>query len=444
MEKRKRISATGIGLILFLVGGYLLMTMFLNTNGSGRGEFNTYAGPVLPMTSLGGTGGVEVSREVDFDFSPYERVETGKYSNLGKAGAKITDSYTLTNTNPETVSATLVYGFQGQFIDEPEEFPVITVGGETIQPQLRPTVDPDGELWHAYSYEVYKKALDVHDFLGTALAEPEMPDVKMTAYHFTELAYHGAVVAAYPMLKVDFRVDKDTVVWTNRADVLSTDDGERFLMFQVDRGEAWIFTVGGELQNLRLSGNRDHNINEKSAIDVEYKMEVFETDFATVLTHFAEDYDFWATEGWYSNVGGLTPQILIGSALKRIARENWLEPTDWYRVFEELFRETVTEHRIMYLLFPIELQPGQTATVEASYIQEPSYDISGPRKYREGYDMATKLGSDLEFTDLGASVSNCDFIEITEQNFGFDLDKGITRVALDLSVERYYLEVTLR
>lgn len=444
MEKRKRISATGIGLILFLVGGYLLMTMFMDTNGSGRGEFNTYAGPVLPMTSLGGAEGVEVSRTVDFDFSPYETIETGKYSNLGKGGAKITDAYTLTNTNPEAVSTTLVYGFQGQFIDEPEEFPVITVDGEVIEPELKPTVDPDGKLWHAYSYEVYKEALAEEDFRAIALAEPEMPAIQMTAYHFTDLAYHGDTVAAYPMLKVDFRVDEETVVWTNRADVLSTDDGERFLMFLVERGEAWIFTVGGELLDIKCSGNRDHNINEKSAIDVEYELEVFETDFATVLTQFAENYNFWATEDWYPNAGGLTPEILVDSALKRIARENWLEHTDWYRVIEELFRETVTEHRMMYLLFPVELQPGQTVTVHASYIQDPSYDISGPREYREGYDMATKLGSDLDFTGLGASVSHYEAIEITEQNFGFDLSKGVTEVALSLSVERYYMEITLR
>lgn len=443
MEKKTmRISATGIGLILFLVGGYLLLTMFMNTNGSGSGEFNTYAGPVMPMTSLGGAEGVEVTRTVDFDFSPY--VSGGDYSNLGKGGAKITDAYRLTNTNQGSVSTTLVYGFQGQFIDEPVEFPVITVDGKVIEPELKPSVDPDGKLWHAYSYEVYKSELAEQDFLSIALAEPEMPELPMTAYHFTDLAYHGDTLAAYPMLKVDFRVDEDTVVWTNRADVLSTDDGERFLMFQLDRGEAWIFTVGGELHDLECSGNRDHNINEKSAIDVEYKMEVFETDFATVLTHFAAKYDFWATEDWYSNMGGLTPEILVDGALKRIARENWLEPTDWYRVIEELFRETVTEHRMMYLLFPVELQPGQTVTVDACYVQEPSYDISGPKAYREGYDMATKLGSDLTFTALGASVSNTDPIEIREQNFGFDLKRGVTEVSLDLETERYYMVVRLK
>jgi len=438
---KKRITATGIGLILFLVGGYLLMNMFMNTNGSGSGEFNTYAGPVMPMTSLGGAEGIAVRRDVDFDFSPYEQVEPGKYSNLGKGGARITDSYVLTNTNADAAAVILVYGFQGQFIDEPEEFPVITVDGRTIEPELKPTVDPDGKLWHAYSYEVYKSELAEQDFLGIALAEPEMPDIKMTAYHFTDLAYHGETLAAYPMLKVDFRADADTVVWTDYADVLSTDGDERFLMFQVSRGEAWIFTVGGELLDLKCSGNRDHNINEKSAIDVEYKMEVFETDLGTVLAHFAEKYDFWATEDWYPEAGGLTPEILADSALKRIERRGWLEPSDRFRVIEELLRETVTEHRMMYLLFPLELQPGQTATVEASYIQEPSYDIAGPRHYREGYDMATKLGSDLWFRDLGASVSHTDFIEITEQNFGFDLANGVTQVELDPETERYYMVV---
>ena len=122
----------------------------------------------------------------------------------------------------------------------------------------------------------------------------------------------------------------------------------------------------------------------------------------------------------------------------------YLEASERIRMIEGLFYEVVTEPRIMYLVFPVELKAGQSITVEASYIQEPSLDISGPKHYREGYELATKLGSDLHFTDLTSSLSNTDIIELGEQNFGFDLEKGITDITLDLQVDCYYLEVRIK
>ena len=58
--------------------------------------------------------------------------------------------------------------------------------------------------------------------------------------------------------------------------------------------------------------------------------------------------------------------------------------------------------------------------------------------------MATRLASDLTFNGLSASLSHTDFIELGEQNFGFNLDKGVTEVNLDPNVERYYLEVKIK
>lgn len=440
-EKEKRFGSTGIILIAFLIGIWVVFRMFINPGGGGTGNFNSYAGPVLPMTSLSGAEGVEAARSVDFDFSPYEK-ETD-YSNLGKSGARITDAYDLTNITGEDITVELVYGFQGQFIDHPEEFPVMTVEGETIQPELYPSVDPEGLAWHAYDFDRYSEILKEQDFFDIAWQEPEMPALTLTAYHFTDLSYTGSELAPYPMLTVTFDTDEHTALWTNMVDSIGTEDetGKTRLMFRVDRGEAWLFAVGGTITDMECGGNRDYNINENSSIDVTYKLEVFETDFETVLTKFAEEYDFWEIHPEYPDSGLVTPELLVDGALKRMES---MKALGGIRMFSELFYEVVTEHRMMYLVFPVTIPAGQTVTVKAGYIQEPSYDISGPKEYREGFDLATKLGSDLNFTDLTASVSHTDRIELGEQNFGFDLAQGIDFVTLDLTVERYYMEIFLK
>ena len=53
----------------------------------------------------------------------------------------------------------------------------------------------------------------------------------------------------------------------------------------------------------------------------------------------------------------------------------------------------------------------------------------------------TRLGSNLDFTVQKAALTNTDNIEITKQNFGFDLETGITEVLLDPNQAHYYLEI---
>ena len=452
MEKQKKQNRQGVsfatGLMCFalLLGIYVVLGMLINPRGSGSGDFAHYVGPVLPMTSLDGAEGVEVQRNVNFDFACYENPK--KYApNLDKGAAGITDSYILTNTTGETQVLELVYSFLGQFIDHPEEFPTITVDGVTVAPVLYPAVDQESLARNANNFETWVRVLEEQNFLAGAMAEPELADQTLLAYHFTDLAYTGEAVAPYPMFTVTFMKEQGATLWTDWVDVISSDDeaGTQTLLFRVDRGEAWIFTTGGELKNLTFGGNRDYNLKEESIIDgVTYKMETYETTLGAILTRFAEVYDFWAIEGndYYPNPGLVTPEILMDGAIKRMSNPDWVAGTEGVRMISGVFHEVVTEIRMMYLVFRVELAPGASVTVEAAYIQEPSYDISGPKEYREGYELATRLGSDLNFTALTSGLTNTGSIELGEQNFGFDLEKGVTAVTLDLNVERYYLEVS--
>ena len=447
-NKKSNLSSIIISFLVFaLVAAiWAVLQMLLNPFGSGSGDFQSYRGPVLPMTSLNGADGVDVDRNVDFDFAPYQ--DGNDYSTLGKGAAGITDTYILTNTTGETKTLELVYGFQGQFIDHPEEFPSITVDGVMIQPELYPSVDMEELVWNAHNFDRYSQVLEENDFLSTALQQSEELDIPVTAYHFTDLAYEGAEVAGFPMLTLRFSLDENTTVWTMIVDEFGAEqNGKQRMMFRIDRGEAWVFTVGGTFIDPEFGGNKDYNVTDSSAIDnISYKLETYEITLNDVIQHFAQSYDFWAIEGQntYPNAGGLTPELLVDGTIKRIHSMGQQNSSEKIMLIESLFHKVVTEPRMMYLVFPVVLESGQSVTVEATYIQEPSMDISGPKHYREGYELATKLGSDLHFANLSSSLSNTALIELGKQNFGFDLEKGITEVILDLQVDRYYLEVKIK
>ena len=58
-----------------------------------------------------------------------------------------------------------------------------------------------------------------------------------------------------------------------------------------------------------------------------------------------------------------------------------------------------------------------------------------------GYDLVTRLGSNLTFTAQRAALVNTEWMEIVGQNFGFDPENGVTAVELDPAQEHYYLDV---
>ena len=443
---QKRSIIIGVIIFALICGIWAILQMLINPFGSGSGEFQSYRGPVLPMTCINGADGMDVTRNVDFDFYPYQ---DGKdYSTLGKGAARITDTYVLTNTTNKPTTLELVYGFQGQFIDHPEEFPTITVDGAQVIPVTCPSVDSNRLVWNANNFDEYSQILEENDFLSLAVQPSVELDIPVTAYHFTDLTYSGNETLVYPMLTVRFSLDENTTVWTMIVDEFGTeDDGRQRMMFRVDRGEAWIFTVGGTIADFECGGNRDYNVTESSTIDgVSFKLETLETTLFDVIHDHAQDYDFWSIEGQdtYPNCGAMTPELLAAGAIKRIQTDSFEESPERIRLIEALFYDVITEPRMIYHIFPVEIGPSESVTVEAAFIQEPSLDISGPNDYREGYELATKLGSNLHFTSLASSLSNTDIIELGEQNFGFDIENNITEVTLDLQVERYYLEVRVK
>ncbi|MBQ7838801.1 MAG: hypothetical protein IJ395_09290 [Clostridia bacterium] len=58
-----------------------------------------------------------------------------------------------------------------------------------------------------------------------------------------------------------------------------------------------------------------------------------------------------------------------------------------------------------------------------------------------GYDITTTLGSNINFTQLTATIEMDNNIDIVSQNFGFNLENGNKICELNLNEEYYYLEV---
>lgn len=115
-----------------------------------------------------------------------------------------------------------------------------------------------------------------------------------------------------------------------------------------------------------------------------------------------------------------------------------------YISLEDLFAEVQHADRVFYLEFEVAIPKGDEVALLAHMHQNPSYDFTGvPSKNRgvQAYDMVSRLGSILRFDRLEAELLATDNIKIVGQNYGFVLAKGITKVELDPTLERYYLQI---
>ena len=110
-------------------------------------------------------------------------------------------------------------------------------------------------------------------------------------------------------------------------------------------------------------------------------------------------------------------------------------------MLEDIFSGAMSYGRVIYFSFEVTIPAGDSITVEAGQPKDASVDYVGKDKGKDGFDMATRLGSNLTFTEQTASICRFKEIEIIAQNFGFDLENGITEVTLDLNQDHYWMEI---
>lgn len=446
MPKRHGPSWQTILLILGAAAVWVGLGMMINTDGGNSGEYNRYFGPVLPMTAVSGGETLSVERHVDYDFSTYENYTPNVW---GDGEAIVTDTYRLTNPGSTDVTARLVYPYEGSFNQERKYTPTVTVDGVEPEAELLASLDEAGEIARARDFGEYRDRMTGNDFFGEATAAPPELKQRVKVYHFTDITYHGEDYP-YIFLTLGFTIPEGVNVWVNHFDVLRSEtmDGPHSIWFQDnldERDGAYLFVMNGDIENLTFGGNLGHNVTETSALtNVTCEYEIYETTFEELVWELAQKYDYWALYEDEPDPGLITTEILYRDAMKRLEERanREYDPATWgISVVEEGFSAAIGETRLLYWVFDVTIPAGETVTVEANYHQEASKDAGGPKKPRHGYDLATRLGSGLNFTGLSASVSNVEFVEILRQNFGFQPEKGITQVELSLEEERYYLEV---
>jgi hypothetical protein len=481
--------------LLIMVGGSALLRMgaFFPGGSSGGGSgheegsvFMSYAGPVFPLTSSETVGNLSVKRRTDFDFSPYApKAETYTPVN-GDAKTYIrydsqvivTDGYDLENTTDHDMTITAIYPFSGSLQDQEEIAPVVTVDGLRIRTKLdagpytgnfKGTYSVDGHeaggtynLAYIESWDGYRELLSDGTYMENAFNEFAQLNQKVTVYEFSESrADHEK--ATNPTLNIEFNMDyNETKIFTygfngGSMDPDNNNCARHFSVpqaFNPDYGmHRYLIVMGEDIGDYTIQGYKNGGCYKGEELeDVTVTVDRYETTLDEALWVAMKQYDqFYAGDKAEVLAEAISDEMIYGLATELLLNYGILSEESKARYdmgnLEDIFSEVRSMNRVFYLSFDCIIPARESAAVIMSMVKENSFDYHGSGSDNldvDGYDLVTKLGSNLTFTEQTASIQDHGFIEIVRQNFGFDLGNGIKSVTLDPTIEHYYMEIKLR
>lgn len=443
-----------------------------NGGGTDGCSYMHYVGPVLPLTAQNGDESIKVVREnTTYDFSPYKTQITRRETPDGtfedaeyRSEAIVTDAYTLTNTADEDRTLTLLYPAELSFSDPPERLPDITVDGESVKTALHAAPYSGGfeDAWGGNDPTARLNLKEITDWQGyidllsdggyqeKAFSPYPVLDLPVTVYKVDDYVV-APTDAVNPSLQFSYRVDPArTAVLSYGANGVSNDKtgaGSRMVggLGETYRapGPMYIIFCGDDIEDYTLQGYANMGGDAGTEIDVTATVTRYETTMDAVLRQIISEKRSDG-EAYFFEDGTIASDVpedmLVGVAADLLVSYGVFstDPAERYDTgrLEDVF-EAYRMNRVMYLEFSVTVPAHGDVNVTATMRKDGSYDFYGKKRDVDGYDLATTLGSTLLFTEQHATVDNTSDIQIAANNFGFDLEAGITQVTLCSDVEHY-------
>lgn len=460
-----------------------------NAGGGGDSDlrYMYYTGPVLPLTVQGDSTGITATRHINYDFSPYISVEHSYEDANGtvqtyphyNSESIVSDRYTLTNETGTAQTLTLLYPFMGD-LNNTDLWPTITIDGSTLSPSFHPG-PYSGSFTGAYgspnqeSGSLNLKSLDCFEGYAALLADGSYQDsafdnfpsldMPVTVYRLHDFVYSATTEEGSPCLNIEFYIDYEkTMVFSYEMNGATLDRESGYVSRHKSAieyhpnaaperqhpNDGYVILLGEDIDSYTVTGYRNGACNPGDELeDLSCTVTRYETTMGEILyalfAHFLSEYRLVRDALDAPTVDLPTLDLYLDLAAELMYTYGMLSESPMERydsgMLEEIFSATISDSRVIYAQFDLCIPAGETAFVEISQRKDGSTDYVGRDKGKDGYDMATKLGSNLHFTAQSASISAYDEIEIVTQNFGFDIVNGITNVELDLSLPHYWLEI---
>ena len=403
--------------------------------------------------------------------------EGGRYQSSGNI--LVTDSYALTNEGTQDQTVRILYPFASSVNHLVENRPILTLDGEILDTTLHAgsyaggfegawenwpeTQDNPGSLNldHFESWDGYRDLLADGTYLQRALGDfVDLSHIPVTVYEFTDAwgpERNKDADIPNPTIRVMFDLDYAQTKILSYGFTGGLYDEEKGIMgrgFSIPQPgrigygfSKYLIVIGEDIENMNYQGYVTGGWDTKKTVEAgvtitrtESNLEEALRTAATYLYHELIDVgNYFEAEPDYGFelYFGLMKEHLMEYG---VLSENGAERYD-DGMIENL--DVAGDSRVFWLEAEIMIPAGTSVKLDAEFEKKPSFDFDciTENKGISGYDLVTKLGSNLTFTGQTTKLEDRGQIEIVRQNFGFDLANDITEVELDLNEPHYYLEV---
>lgn len=426
-------------------------------------DFMSYAGPVLPLSLDKTSESIKAERSIIYDF-PFEKEES-----IRVRGSQIKDQYTLTNTSKEDIEVNIIYPFVSNYNELHKDIPTLFIDDKKIEANIYPgsykgnfmeknskESDIDLGLARVNNWKDFKKILEDGTYIDNAFSAYPDLNQKVIVYEFTDfIAPLDQYKAASQAISFKIDSNKTNILHCGFNGMKWNDDGLREYSYFVPNPEhenkidnvKMLIIFGEDIGEYELEGYKDGGTEKGNELEgVSVKISRYEDILSHVIEKTLNQDYFKQDENNLLEL--IEKEMFLGSLTEFFYYHNILghEITDWHASegLMEIASEVKVMDRVFYLEYPIKIASGESLSILADFYKKPSFDFSGAKTKKQGiqgYDLATKLDSNLNINSLEAEIRNIKNIEIVNQNFGFDISKDLTKVNLDPSVDYYYLEI---
>lgn len=434
----------------------------------GGSIFMSYDGPIFPLTSREAVPWIEVSREIELDFSGYDNAEQ-KHQRIREC--KVYDRYTLTNTSDENQTLTIMYPYLSSFYAKLN--PSITVNGKETETALYSGMYSGGfsgagdnteslNLNGIASWEGYKALLADDAYMKTAFSEVPILNEPVIVYELSEISDGGSDAAA-PTLNIEFTMDyKQTAIFTYGFNGGMNDPEHNYsarsffipTKNDYDYGmKKMLILLGEDIDEYHVQGYENGGCKSGEEIEgAKASVNRYETTLKEILRTITSAYyevrlkTMTDDEAAMQLADNISEELFYGELCRMLKQYSIIgtETKERYQsgMLEEMLNDTENYKRFFYDAFEITIPAGEDVFVDVEFRKRGSFDFGGTGSRNigvTGYDLVTQLGSTLNFKKQSLILTNDKGIEIVKQNLG--IDPAQHHVKLDLNVEHYYLEV---
>lgn len=415
----------------------------------GEAAFMSYAGPVLPLTVLEGPENLPATREVTWSFPA--TVDTEVYS---IRVAQVTDTTVVTNNQTEELKVVFGYPVSADFRTAEEQLPTVTVDGKVQETTLVWGERPVGEELSAWSpriesWQDYVTLLEGNAALDAALEPAPALEQTVTVWEFLD-EDAPEVPGGAPTLAVTFHIDPEkTKVYPlgfNGMD-LSEDGTVRYSFFvrrDGERKQRRLLVFVGEAPEEYVMGGYENGGCDRVLEGISARVTGLTTTLGELLDRLAEE----ELPDWIEQSLSRRLEDFRNALRRTMSRCLPGQPGEnGFYMLEDIFSHTLTETRVVWSAAEVTIPAGESVTVTVRYEKEPSYDFACANTERRGlggWDLASRLGSNLDFRRLTARLENIQHLELVRNDFGFDQEEGVLTVELSPQKEHYAMELRVK